>query len=117
MCAPGDRDLAVVDDLPREPDRRPPDRLDADPQLDLVVEHEHAQVVGLDMPARVVAAPLVEQAELPVQPGLGHLGPAEGDREVDPPAGVGVDPADAHALAVLNHAREITPFPVSGSLS
>ena len=59
------------------------------------------------MPPRVVAAALAEQAELAVEPCLGQLGPAEGDREVDPPAGVGVDPADADPLAVLNDARRL----------
>ena len=65
--------------------------------------NEHPPVLGFDLASRVVAPALAEQAELAVEARLRSLRPAEGHGEVDPPAGVGVDPADTHPLGVLGH--------------
>ena len=95
-----DAELGVARDLERPGDRRLADPLGADPHLDLVLEHEHLQELSLDLPPRVVP-PLFDEAELPPDPGLGHLRPAERGREVDPPAGVRVHPGHARFLHVL----------------
>ena len=96
--------------LPREADRRPPDRLDPDPQLDLVVEHEHAQVVGLDVAPRVVAATLVEQAELPVEAGLGRSPPSGTTtvKWIRPPASVSIQPTRTRSVCSATR-RNPTP--------
>src|SRR5581483_5686033 len=103
-----DAELAVTRDLERPRDRGLAEPLGADVHLDLVLEHEHLQELRFDLPARVVA-PALDEAELAPDPGLGHLGPAERGREVDPPAGVGVDPLNAGPLDVLDgHGRTRT---------
>lgn len=95
-----DRDLVLVDDVPGERDRRGADPFDAKPHLDLVLEHEHAPELGFDVAARPVAVATAEQPQRAVERRLGRLGPPERGREVNPAAGVGVDPGDAEALRV-----------------
>jgi hypothetical protein len=93
--------LAVAVDRPGERDRRGSDALDGEPHLDLVVEAEHGEVVGLDAPPRVVA-PVVQQTQATTQRGLRRLGVTEDAGEVDAAARVRVGPRDAAALAVLD---------------
>jgi len=69
--------------------------------LDLVVEAQDREVVRLDVSPRVVA-PVAEESQPPPQRGLCQLGVAEHGREVDPAAGVGVDPGDAQSLDLLD---------------
>src|SRR5438067_13703574 len=92
--------LATLRDVPRVADRRRADVVDPEADLDLVLEPEHAAILGLRVPARVVA-PAVQEAEPPHQRRLRHLRPAERGGEVDPPARVRVDPGDARPLDLL----------------
>src|SRR5205823_13526493 len=65
--------LAALCDRPRVGDRRAADLVDPEANLDLVLEAEHLQVLGLDLAARVVAPPFVEQTEPADQGGLRPL--------------------------------------------
>jgi mannose-6-phosphate isomerase-like protein (cupin superfamily) len=94
-----DAGLALAADLPRVRDRGRPDPRRRQVDLELVLEAQDRQVLGLDAPAWVVG-PVVEEAERAQQSGLRPLGPAKRGREVDPAARVRVDPGDAGALDV-----------------
>ena len=99
---PADADVVAAPDLPAVGDRRLADGVDPEPRLELVLEPEHLQVLGLDVSARVVA-PLAEQPQAAHQRRLRRLRPAERGREVDASAGVGVDPLDAPQFDLLSH--------------
>jgi len=108
--APPDADLAVAPDLPRVRHGRLAHALGAELDLDLVLEAEDLEILGLDRPPRQVA-PCVEQTERAAERGLGRLGPAERGGEVDPVARVRIHPGDARALDVSSpgHAGEGIP--------
>src|SRR5206468_10282415 len=73
-------------DLPRVRDRGRADLLRDDLELELVLESQHREILGLDGAARVVR-PVVEEAERAQQRRLRRLCPAKRSREVDAAAG------------------------------
>ena len=79
------------------------DVLDPQSDLDLVVEAEHLQVLGLDLAPGEVAPAVAEAAQAADQLGLGLLRPFEGRGEVDPATRVGVDPGDPRLDDLLDH--------------
>jgi len=100
MCDPRTRPRRRGES-PSPRDGRASHALGPERELDLVVEAQDGEVVRLDVPAWVVG-PVAEESQRPPQHGLRQLGVAEDGREVDPPAGVGVDPGDAQSLDLLD---------------
>jgi hypothetical protein len=94
-------ELARTQDLPAPGDRGASDVGRREPHLDLVVEPQHVEVLGLDVTARIVR-PVLEQTEASAERRFRFLCEAEDGREMDAAARVGIGPRDAPPLAVGN---------------
>src|SRR5205823_2798294 len=92
--AAADADLAVAPDLPGVTDRARPDVLRRELDLELVLEAQDREVLGLHRASRVIGQ-TVQESERSEQRRLGLLRPAKRSGEVDPSSRIRVDPRDA----------------------